>query len=158
MGAYSFSHSALWLGINQLYSYRWGSLHWHLDNHMTVSVPLKLSWKIWLNILHKSIGIKAQHSFYWTLQLIISFQKRHVLFKSEKRYSGTTVPDLTNSYLVFSSTNINDNFNFNIRKSPRAGVSQIINVWQTLYDSFTYWKKKHFDQKEEVRIFISHIQ
>ena len=40
------------LGIEPLYPYPSGLLHWHLDIHKIVPVPVKYSWRIWVNISH----------------------------------------------------------------------------------------------------------
>ena len=39
----------LWLGTVRFYPYPSGLLHWHLGNHMIAPVPVKQSWRMWIN-------------------------------------------------------------------------------------------------------------
>ena len=42
----------LWFDLRRLYPYPSGLLHWHWGNHMIAPVPVKQSWKIWIDISH----------------------------------------------------------------------------------------------------------
>ena len=49
---FAFCCVLLWFDTCQYHPYPSGLLHWHWGNHMIAPVPVKQTWRIWVNKLH----------------------------------------------------------------------------------------------------------